>query len=93
MPALHIEDAVELIQMEYVEMPGLKLTFWQARRLFDFSEELCERALAVLIRSGFLARTSDGAYLRRSSSSTSAERIASLVRAMESDGSVVLESA
>ena len=48
---VHVEDAAELMQMEYAEMPGLKLTFWQARRLWNLSEDLCERALATLTRS------------------------------------------
>ena len=65
MPIVHVEDAAELIQMEYAEMPGLKLTFWQARRLWNLSDDLCERALAALTRSGFLTQTSDGAYIRR----------------------------
>lgn len=68
MPILQVEDAAELIQMEYAEMPGLKLTFWQARRLWNLSEDLCARALAALTASGFLAQTSDGAYVRRGAS-------------------------
>jgi hypothetical protein len=67
MQFMPIIEAVELIQMEYAEMPELKLTFWQAQRLWNFSEELCERALTALIASGFLARTADGAYVRRGS--------------------------
>ena len=64
MPILQVEDAAELIQMEYAEMPGLKLTLWQARRLWNLSEDLCERALARLTASGFLTQTADGAYVR-----------------------------
>lgn len=92
MPSLHVEDAVELIQMEYAEMPGMKLTFWQAQRLWNLSDELCQRALAVLIRSGFLAETPDGFYVRRSSLPMSVDRISSLARAMDSDGPAVFES-
>jgi hypothetical protein len=66
MQITQVEDAAELIQMEYAEMPGLKLTFWQARRLWNLSEDVCERALAVLTRSGFLAQTADGSYIRAS---------------------------
>jgi hypothetical protein len=58
-------DVVHLMQMEYAEMPELKLTFWQAQRLWNLSSELCERALGALIGSGFLTRTPDGAYVRR----------------------------
>jgi hypothetical protein len=60
-----VQDAVELMRMEYDEMPDLKLSFAQARRLWNLSEELCERALAALIGSGFLGRTTDGFYVRR----------------------------
>ena len=62
---MQIIEAVELIQMEYAEMPELKLTFWQAQRLWNLSDSLCERALSILTTSGFLARTSDGAYVLR----------------------------
>jgi hypothetical protein len=75
-----IVEVVELIQMEYAELPDLRLTFWQARRLWNLSEELCERALRDLVASGFLAQTPDGSYVRGSSSPADAERAASLVR-------------
>ena len=79
MQFMPIMEAVELIQMEYAEMPELKLTFWQAQRLWNFSEELCERAFTALMASGFLARTPDGSYVRRSASPTSVGGVASLV--------------
>ncbi len=75
-----IQDAIELIQMEYAEMPELRLTFSQARRLWNFSEELCERALTELLVSGFLGRTPDGSYVRRRASRSSVGAGASLVR-------------
>ena len=71
MPSLEVEEAVELIQMEYVEMPGLRLTFYQARRLWNLTDELCQQALAALTASGFLARRADGAYVRSGSSPAS----------------------
>ncbi len=64
MTLTQIDDAVELIRMEYAELPGLRLTFWQAQRLWNLSEELCQRALGSLTESAFLARTTDGAYVR-----------------------------
>lgn len=70
MSLLDVEEAVELIQMEYAEMPELRLTFWQAQRLWNLSDELCQRALAALTGSGYLARTSDGAYVHSRSSRT-----------------------
>ena len=64
MPFTQIDDAVELIRMEYAELPGLKLTFWQAQRLWNLSDEVCARALKVLTDCQFLMRTRDGAYVR-----------------------------
>jgi hypothetical protein len=82
MPFLEVEEAVELIRMEYAEMPGLRLTFWQAQRLWNFSDELCQRVLAALTGSGFLAQTPDGAYVRCGSSLTRADGLSALPRAM-----------
>jgi hypothetical protein len=79
MQFMSLTEAVELIQMEYAEMPELRLTFCQAQRLWNFSEELCERALTVLMGSGFLVRTPDGSYVRRGGLPTSVERVASFI--------------
>ncbi|MGB2716029.1 MAG: hypothetical protein WBC51_17740 [Vicinamibacterales bacterium] len=65
MPLMPIDDAVELIRMEYAELPGLKLTFWQAQRLWNLSQDVCARALRILTDSQFLTRTADGAYVRQ----------------------------
>jgi hypothetical protein len=65
MTAADVERAAHLIQMEYWEMPELKLTLRQARRLWNLPDALCERALASLMESGFLGRTADGSYIRR----------------------------
>jgi hypothetical protein len=61
---MQIDDAVELIRMEYDELPGLKLTFWQAQRLWNLSDEVCARALQTLIEGRFLTCAADGAYVR-----------------------------
>ena len=68
MEASRMQDIMTLIQMEYLEMPDLKLTMRQARRLFGLPEDLCDMALESLVSIGFLARTRDGAFLRRSES-------------------------
>jgi hypothetical protein len=65
MDASRMQDVLTLIQMEYLEMPDLKLTLRQARRLFDVPMELCEPAFESLVAMGFLAQTRDGAFLRR----------------------------
>ena len=75
-------DAVQLIQMEYLEMPDLRLTFWQAQRLWNLSAELCDSALVFLINAGFLVRTATGNYIRSAASPVTADRIEALLRAM-----------
>ncbi len=63
---MELENARTLIRMEYLEMPDMKLTLRQARRLFNLTDEACTSAFESLVATGFLARTSDGSFLRRS---------------------------
>ena len=53
------------IQIEYIEMPDLKLTVAQLRRLCALPPDVCEAAVADLVRSGFLWKTGEGTFLRR----------------------------
>ena len=53
------------IQVEYIEMPDLKLTREQIRRLCDLPHDLSEAAIAALEQSGFLWRAPDGRFVRR----------------------------
>jgi hypothetical protein len=59
------------IQTEYIEMPDLKLTIAQVRRLCGLRAEICEAAIRVLVESGFLCQTPNGSLLRRSHSAAS----------------------
>lgn len=79
---MHVHQAVDVIQAEYERTPGLRVTFWQAQRLWNLSSELCERALAALIRTKFLVPAPDGTYVRRPESSARVEQIESILRAM-----------
>lgn len=81
MQLMQVQDAAELIRMEYAEMPGLQLTFWQAQRLWNLSEDLCDNALNTLTRSGFLVRTRAGRYRRPHPEWSTADSTASLLRA------------
>jgi hypothetical protein len=65
---MSVDEAVERIRAEYLEMPDLALTQWQAQRLWNLSQDLCDRALLTLLRSKFLVRTAGGTYLRREAS-------------------------
>jgi hypothetical protein len=53
------------IQIEYIEMPDLKLTLPQLRRLCALPLDVCDAAVAELLTSGFLWRTTKGMLLRR----------------------------
>ena len=46
---MRVEDAVEFIRMEYAELPGLQLMFWQVQHLWRLSHDECASALKSLI--------------------------------------------
>ena len=50
------------IRSEFVEMPCLRLTGPQARRLFHLTTDVCERVLATLVRDNVLICDIDGRY-------------------------------
>jgi hypothetical protein len=51
------------IVTEYHEMPGLRLTLWQAARLWALDHEECERVLEALVDARQLKR-SGSTYVR-----------------------------
>jgi hypothetical protein len=53
----------ERIRSEYREMPGLSLSFDQARRLWGLDECVCREVLTALVESGFLKRTLKGTFV------------------------------
>jgi len=73
-----IDDVLQRIQGEYVEMPGLRLTPAQARRLWGLERDVCDAMLGALVDAKFLSQTRDGAYVRtegaRANAVTSAQR-------------------
>jgi hypothetical protein len=64
-----IQEVVRRIRGEFLEMPGLRLTSEQARRLWRLDETACEAVLGALVDARFLARTRDGAFIRHDTSS------------------------
>jgi hypothetical protein len=58
-------DAQLRIQIEFIEMPGLKLSRDQVRRLCGVPATVCDEVLTALVRNGFLKQTTDGAFLSR----------------------------
>jgi hypothetical protein len=51
------------VMAEFEEMPGLRLTDAQARRLFGVREDVSVRGLAALIDRAILRRDPNGAYV------------------------------
>jgi hypothetical protein len=58
------EEALRRVQGEFLEMPGLRLTAPQARRLWNLDAVMCEALLSALVDANFLFRTRDGAFMR-----------------------------
>lgn len=58
------EDIVGRVRGEFLDMPGLRLTEPQARRLWALEPSLCTAVLTELVDNGFLLRTRDGAFVR-----------------------------
>jgi DNA-binding IclR family transcriptional regulator len=52
------------VQSEYLEMPGLKLTEAQARRLWGLDRSTCRVVLVTLVERGFLKRSLNGHHIR-----------------------------
>ena len=61
-----MSPTIRRIQCEYEEMPGLKLTEAQARRLCALDDDTCRLVLATLLERRFLKRTATGMYVRAS---------------------------
>jgi hypothetical protein len=59
-----IDDVLSRVQGQFLEMPGLRLTEAQARRLWGMETELCAALLGELVAANFLFRTRDGSFMR-----------------------------
>jgi hypothetical protein len=62
--AAKMEALVCRVRGEFLEMPGLRLTEAQARRLWTVDAATCAAVLERLIAAGFLFCTRDGAFMR-----------------------------
>ena len=58
------EDMLRRVQCEFLEMPGLRLTEPQARRLWGLDAASCDSLLAALVEAKFLVKTREGAFMR-----------------------------
>jgi hypothetical protein len=60
---LDIDRWVSRIRAEYLEMPGLRLTKPQVRKLWSLDPMACDALLTVLVDAHVLAQTDRGAYV------------------------------
>jgi hypothetical protein len=58
------DEVFRRVQGEFLEMPGLRLTEPQARRLWGLDAASCDALLGALVDANFLLRTRDGAFMR-----------------------------
>jgi hypothetical protein len=63
-PTQGIDDVLRRVQGEFLEMPGLRLTEPQARRLWGLDRYACGLLLRSLVEAKFLFQTRDGAFMR-----------------------------
>jgi hypothetical protein len=62
--APQVADIARVIHAEFDEMPGMRLTDAQVRRLWHLTERECELVLDHLCRAGELTRDHAGRYFR-----------------------------
>ena len=58
------EQLIARIRAEFLEMPGLRLTEAQARRLWNLEAATCSALLSALVDANFLFKTRDGSFMR-----------------------------
>jgi hypothetical protein len=58
------DEVLRRVQGEFLEMPGLRLTGPQARRLWGLEAAVCDALLSALVEAKFLFKTRDGAFMR-----------------------------
>lgn len=59
-----IDEVLRRVQGEFLEMPGLRLTGAQARRLWGLDAAICDALLGALVDAKFLYKTRDGAFVK-----------------------------
>jgi len=58
------DDVFRRVQGEFLEMPGLRVTDAQARRLWGLDAASCDALLGALVEAKFLFKTRAGAFMR-----------------------------
>ena len=63
-PIRATDEVLLRVKGEFTEMPGLRLTKPQARRLWGLDAAVCDALLGALVDANFLFTTRDGAFMR-----------------------------
>jgi hypothetical protein len=61
---MDLDPLVDRVRTEFIELPGLRLTFAQATRLWSLEPAVCREVLDVLVGSRFLRWTPTGTIAR-----------------------------
>jgi hypothetical protein len=64
---MDLETLLGRVRAEFREMPGLRLTPAQARRLWGLEQEVCGAVIDTLVSTAFLRWTPAGAVTRAES--------------------------
>ena len=68
------QDVLSRIRAEFLEMPGMRLTIHQVRRLCGIEQSLCQMVLDALVDETFLCVKPDGSYARTTDGDVSRPR-------------------
>jgi len=79
-----LDSLILRIRGEYVEMPGLCLTFAQACRLWQVDATTCQSVLDTLLSETFLARRQDGSFIARHSHTPRPQSVKAVPRPLAS---------
>jgi hypothetical protein len=60
------DQALQRARADFLEMPGLRVTSAQARRLWMLDPNTCATVLSSLVASGFLSPSGNDAFVVRS---------------------------
>ena len=61
---VNLSALILLVQSEYLDTPGLRLSPSQAARYFGLDRKTCNAVLGTLADAGVIGRAPDGAYVR-----------------------------
>jgi len=64
MSPMQLHTVIDRVRAEFLEMPGMQLTFAQASRLFGLDAAACQHVIDVLVKTSFLRWTPAGMIAR-----------------------------